>query len=308
MVYGKKKRVSKKLYKRKYKVSVGKLLDSKINTALERRMVEVAQKEARSHRVSLCKREILYGEYDRETHTFKNFKPVDWKGRISYLSDLRAVDIATMANQAQADDPDTMVDEASEALGDGTNVLMPNTPIDGRRDGQHVLVTGCDIKIKARIVPGEDFDENIQTQDLQHQNIKIKFGIYRVSADWDNLLGAGVPNEPKPREVQSWRPWSYTASLDNLEDARTNINPKRVCCEGELTITQNEYSNAIRGGYARVRFKKPQLLKFAVGDQAGKRPIKYKYFTVVRANCSTGLDTFYKPHICVMSRLFYELE
>lgn len=39
------KRPSKKMYRRRYKVSVGKLLSKKVDSALERRMVEIAKKE-----------------------------------------------------------------------------------------------------------------------------------------------------------------------------------------------------------------------------------------------------------------------
>lgn len=40
-----KKRPSKRMYRKKYKVSVGKLMDRKVNTLLEKRMVETAKKE-----------------------------------------------------------------------------------------------------------------------------------------------------------------------------------------------------------------------------------------------------------------------
>ena len=145
--------------------------------------------------------------------------------------------------------------------------------------------------------------------DLEHDNVTVKFAIYRVSGDWSGLLGS-VPANPSPEELMYWKPFDYTSTLDDKRER--DLNPDRFnkskCCEGSIRLRILDQAPNIKYGSCRVKFKRPQVLKFREGDQHGNRPVKYKYFTVIRSNVATTADSALKPHVCVMSRLFYELE
>ena len=73
-----KKRPSKRMYKKKYSVSIGKLMDSKINCKIEERCVEIARKE--------INKSIVYHNFQGSYHNFERNKIMYQINKIEILS------------------------------------------------------------------------------------------------------------------------------------------------------------------------------------------------------------------------------
>lgn len=83
--YNNGKRKYKKKRNRKGNKRLPKLLDKKINTALEVRMQQIAEKEVAQNRVHLCLRENPQGTYVPATNTFTVRDEINFSGEITEI-------------------------------------------------------------------------------------------------------------------------------------------------------------------------------------------------------------------------------
>ena len=299
------RRRKKHSYRKRVTVSKGKLMDKKINTLFEIRAQEIARHEAAKTRVVLVKRNTWFGEYKPLTNYFGRGVFLSFKGLVQELSRIRLVDIATMANVPVADNlQSTDFDEQKDQQADGTNVLAPQHDINGERTGQEVLITGCQIKVRAKYNEGGAFLE----QPERVEDIIIKYAIYRVKEDWG---ATPTPTPPTAHQLMTWRPWNYCAAIDDDEQIATYRYKKYTCCEGELKMQARSAGQNVRFGSASVKFKKPHKLEFHLANQDGSLPRHYKYFLVLRSSASsenTGSvpeASVPKPEIMAFTRLNY---
>lgn len=303
MSFRKRKRKSSS-FRKKYTVSIGKLVSKKIDTLYEIRSKEIAEQVLKGARVMLCERQFLWGDYSRALNEYGVGNLITWEGSCEAMHRIRKGDSALVANPAQADDPDTrMVNEQLEAALDGTYVSSPVISQHGRRNGQFVLVTGGSLDIRMKLPA---ITQNI------FKRVKVYFSIVQVTEDWETLTTQGtIPVEPIARQLLTVRPWGYSGLRDDdlvFRNLTQKFNRKTLC-SGMKTLRYSQLDCDLKFSKISFSFKKPKKLEFALLDQTGERTVKYRFYAVVRTEIpdsfGAGGQAEQIPQIHCVSKLNY---
>ena len=298
-----KKNVPKKYYKKKYTPNLGKLVDSKVNTLLEQRMVAIAKKEARLTNPSLCLRKYCWVDYE----PFQNkFSPLatsvsnsfDWEGQLVNLTDkIVKADIATVTNNPIPDDLNTQFREDTDRAADGVNILTTMKTAHGRRTGDQIFLTGYSLNHRI-ICDFTNLDE-----ENQYDKIDIHIGLIKIRRE---AVGVVVPYTPK--DLLRINPWGYHSALDpQIEQENYTYNPI-ILFRDKVTISNSsEKHNNIVFKNFRGFFPKPIKIDYRTTD-INARSANYDVYLVVRSTvASTGddEDKQSKPYCQTCAKLYY---
>lgn len=295
-----KRKIPKKLYKRKYRVSVGKLLDKKVNTALEKRSKEIAIKEINKQRKVNLSRKFLFFKYDSSTNEFLdhapaliNFAKVNWGGRMCELTQfITKTDIEIVANVPPQDEKVTELNEALD--GDGIAQGASTQRREGRRENEDIYITSISARIRIIIPPRTSADNS------GIQNIKMKFAIVKHRPE--DALAANLTD---PKELLTWKPFGYSPQEDREKEAEDNRRKKRTLARGKYTINLNNTRGTEAYRIIYTKLKKPIHISFKPADQNGTSSSEKIYF-VARSTVPTvpSYDSN-QPSIHVCTKLRY---
>lgn len=301
----------RKHYRRKVRTNQGKLMDGKINTIVERRIVEISRKQIDKNNPSLCLRRYCWVDYDPFTNKFTHLEdstgqPIvnkfDWEGDAVNLTDkIIKQDIATMANVGVVDDLKTQLNEAVQSSNMGTNVLTAITPEHGYRRTDSIIVTGFDIKYRVRAHWSPPDDPAYKDYD----RITVYISLIKIRrAINDN----GSEHIFTPSQLLKLRPWGYHSVLDSDVEKDDAFRPVVLAKDSfSMTTKSNETANIIFRKM-RGKFKNPVKIQYDARDIKADRN-NYDIFLVVRSTvASTGddEDIQYQPIIQACAKLYYK--
>lgn len=289
---------SKKTYhNKKRRAGTSKLSDTRINTLVEKRMVEIAEKTVHDNLKILTSRKYLFHRYNPNTNEFTVFDPqrdlIDWTGSVVELSNIPKTDIQTRLNAPQADDPDTAVIEPLD--GDGANQLMLGQAINGERWGDIIYIRSLSAQIRVRSFQLTSEDMNLYGQ------VKVKYAFVLWRDIEENMDDAIV--EPSASQLLRLNPWGYKGSLDKSLEMEFNALNSRVLCQGETILNVDENQTTERFTNIYKKFKKPIQISYDVEDQNGQKCNQKIYF-VCRSTVPPTYDDI-KPSLYACTKVNY---
>lgn len=299
--------VSKKVYTRKprhkFRRRKGnkKLLDKKINTAVEFRMQQIAKKEVEKNRALLTLRQYLYVDYNLITNTFNvlgtRYDLIDYDGIVTEISAIPKTDVETRTNVPRADNPHTAFNE-NTGDNDGANQLMVGDPINGYRWGDVVHVQSVSAQIRLRSFQLTDSDMDL------FQLIKVKYAIVLVEQDQDIM--DDVAEVPECNQMLRINPWGFMgAKLDRDLQITFSSLKKRVLCQGETTLNLTDIQTSEKFTTIYKKFPKSIPLHFLPTSQNGQKCDKKIYFCAVSSVPAHSDYNDIKPSLFACVKLNY---
>ncbi len=296
---------TQKHYKKTYKPNMGALMDSKVNTLLERKMVAIAKREARINNPSLCLRRYCWLNYDSVTNEFgtlaAGYNTFDWDGKLVNLTQkIIKEDIATipLASQpAVVDDPNTEFDEAADRAGDGPNILTNRKPDDGRRSGSTIYIRSFSLLHRLKSV--------LYDADNLYDKIDVHIGLVKIRRIYNE---DGSVYQYRPEQLLIIRPFGYNANLDRVdEDDMHRFNPNVLFRDKVvLTSATESHPNVVFKSY-KGSFPTPIKIMYD-DDDINAITQTYDIYLVVRSTvASTGdaADVAAKPYCQTCAKLYY---
>lgn len=292
--------------KNKYKkVNVSKLMDKKINTAIERRAVQIARKEAAAVRVNLIKRNYLFAAYDKQENLWTpmvgaNGNPlyrVDFGGlqykltQNIYKADNSAVPVANIG--VPADVPETDVNESLQP-NYGPNLVSNMESLHGRRTQDTIKCTGCKVNLRFTLDEQPDINNS-------YSEVVLRAALVMVRRT-DPLINPWV--DPSSRSLLIWNPVGFSKALDDQIDNINVTYKKKTLKEFTIKFTHNSLKSRERTKILNYRFKKPLDLRFDASEAYGA-PENYNIYLVLRSNIPPSADEDQKPIVMACSKLFY---
>lgn len=276
-----------------------KLSDTKINTLVEQRMVEIAKKEVEKKLKILTSRKYLFHRYNNLTNEFTILNPrsdlVDWRGNVVELSNIPKTDVETRANVSQLDDPMTSQNEADD--GNGQNQLMIGDPINGYRWGDMIYIKSlsANLRIRSLNLTEDDFD--------QFGTVKVKYA-FVLWRDEESTMAQPLV-EPQAQQLLRMNPFGYKGSLDKDLEMDFNGLNTRVLCAGECLLNLNDNQTTERWTTIYKKFDKPISIAYVDTDQTGQRCNKKIYFVCRSTIPSPSNFNDIKPSVYVCTKINY---
>lgn len=308
MVYKRRKRIPKKMYKKKYRINTGKLLDSKINTVIERRMKEISIDEINKRKNKLIYRQYLCGAYTALTNVFAAGSPVDWTGIIMPLCQIQKTDQSTMPTVAPAANveqtPTTYVPP-------GVNVIAPIYGQDGFRTGDNIYVYGISLTITIEQPRKlDDFDAGGDPQTIP----AYTYSNFYISIVTSNQLGQDlIAASPTAKQALRIPIYGHSSKLDYDYDQVDGTGPREQAIKIR-TIYKKKYRLPIKLGasthierkvYISLK-KKPMKVTYDTLDQNGQQVVGPKPFIVVRSTIpAAAAYNTYKPLFRCVCKVYY---
>lgn len=275
-----------------------KLRDKKINTLVEKRMVEISKKQIAKERLNNQLREYWYAAgMNRSQNLYSPGRPIYFDGHANKIGTIDKTDVNQILNDPEPADPDLFVD-ASGIDADGAQQGMLTETIMGRRQTDKVKISGFSLGLKAlfravqvlrqdhQIIGGVQGDEvppqqppNVQRQ---LETVVLKYAIVGVLRP-ENILED--PADPLPAEMLRYPTWGYSSSLDTTEKANeVKWIKKRVFLSGELKCN---LSNARHKDFTvekYVKLKSPLEVSYLPNEQNGQQTSDWSFYVVTRTN------------------------
>lgn len=295
------RKVPRRLYRRKAKVSLGKLLDSKINTIYEKRAKEIAQKAIEKSKVNLVMRK-KHGEYFPD----RNYWKIDvtseddadqWKRTDLYLSGFsqelanipfQTIEMAStgVGGPARPDNDEKMT-EIPEHEVYGANVTeigKPKLPEHGTRTKNSVLLRSFFVKMRLLLAESN-------TSSSQLSKVRVHYAIVRASVPWVQLGNNNqVTGEASVNQLLPFRNWQQHSILDDGLRAvqRDNGFKFKTLAKGMTTLWFRDQGPDEKFATISYKFPKPKLNEYhdlasLHNDIIGENPKVYKYYFVVRS-------------------------
>lgn len=250
-----------------------KLLDSKINTAVEVACLRIAKKEINKNIKVWTKRNYLFHSYDSSTNVFTALagRPdlIDWAGSVVEISNIAKMDQQTRPNVPQADD--LLTGNVNEnADGDGPNQLMVGVSSNERRLTEMIFVRSISAQIRVRSFQLDD--------DLDlFQSVKIKYAFVMVQDD--EAVMADPTDKPDANELLFMSPYGYGgAKLDPVLSSIFTARKKRILCSGETILNLMDTRTSEKFHTISKKFSTPIQITYPVLDQNGQQANKKIYF------------------------------
>lgn len=303
----------RKQYKKKYKINKGALMDSKINTILEKRMQTIAQKEDNKLNPSLCLRRYCWVDYDPFTNSFRRLasapqNSMNWDGQMICLSDkIISEDTATMANNPIPNDLNTQLNEAVDRANDGQNILTTIKPSDGRRTGDKIIITG--FSLKCRII--SDF-VRLGDEVNKYDKLKVYIALIKARRNYYSVSNnVETTFEYTPKSLLKINPWGYHSVLDREEEIENNQFRVTTLFRESVTIQSTNKEDATPNIIFRTysgTFKKPIKINYNPRDVNATRQNNDIYLVVRSSVASTGdeQDVQSQPYCQVCAKLYYK--
>lgn len=310
MGYGKKRGRSKrrssrkrKRSKRTYKVSVGKLADRRVNTLIEHRMQAIAKQEIKKSIVKLYDRNYYFGTVNKESNCVTGGRRIFYDGIVQRICQIDKQDINQVLNAPDHEPDDAKMQEEVDA--DGAVQGMLTQTSHGRRQTELVKIDGFTVSIKAFMdrCPNE-FDHstmgpngagntawhqwflrrpNGEYDRILPETIIVKWAIVRVYDDQAQLAPL-IQTVPTVDSICPFRPWGYTAVLDDDQYLETKLIKKRVLCKGSFSFRADDTRNKDKTINYYRGFKTPLSVKYLPADQNGQQAVSSRFFFVMRSN------------------------
>lgn len=301
-----KKKLSRKVRKKTYKVSIGKLQDTKINSLVEYRIKQIAQQTVDASIVHLIDRQFFFGQANRPFNHLSSATPVYYLGLIRQLGRLDKSDIQMVANNPDANDPgDDPMNQELELAGAqlGARTVTQN----GYRNGNLVLLDGVSIAIKAFVERGTE-QQNVQAMDFNSIFFKwAVVAVYSVEAS----LNQAAQTTPDVDELLPYHTWGYSKSLDSQELVQTLWTKKRTLLKGHGSFMLSDIRAQEKTFKKYVKFSRPLKMEYLPADQNGYQSTKFNLWFVCRSNIphvGGGQNINYSPYapkIMVCSKIYY---
>lgn len=309
MGYGRKRkrtgrrRFSRRVSRKKYKVSVGKLASKRVDTLIERRMQEIAKKEIKKSIVKLYDRNYYWGTVDKEANAVTQGRRVFYDGIVQRICQIDKQDINQVLNAPDAEPDDAKMQEEVDA--DGAVQGMFTQTMHGRRVSDIIKVDGFTVSIKSFMdrCPNE-FDHggagpnavgnaawhqwflrrpNGEYDRILPETIIVKWALVRVYDD-QAPLGPIIQTIPTVESLLPFRPWGYTAALDDDLKNETLLIKKRTLCKGSFSFRADDTRNKDKTITFYKGFKNPLTVKYLPEDQNGQQTVSSRFFFVMRTN------------------------
>lgn len=308
MAYGKRsrksRRPSRKLYKKKYKVSVGKILDKKINTAVERRMVEVSKAEiAKSQPPNKIFRRFMYAEYDADTNEFDSETVFDWDGDVVHVAQIPIIDNSTQV--AVAPGEDLALNPSIPEYYRGDNVIAPSQPQNGYRENSTIFIKNISLQMKIWMSPLTDNRTLTGTTNVQRYENEFN----HVTFYWELVQLTQEQNEvtqwyPAFKDVVRRKTFGYSARLDFEEALETGYTHKKVLLRGSRTLRQSRETK--KEVNVNIYHKCNIRYQFHALSQNGQNLIGKKIFLCCYADVPSSAPSIYKPHVAMCCKIGYK--
>lgn len=303
--------------KAKYHVSTRKLADKRINTLVEKRMSEVAQKEAaKLIPPNLVFRRYLFADYDMNLNRMGNYTPVGWTGIVVSLAQIPKMDNVTQAvNTSVPQQPDQML-RPNPQYNFGAAVVAPHQ-VQGYRSGNTVSIKNIQFGLRVRhnpLVTGRTLDivqdggpaAPAQTTIWNQAAFEHSFTKWAIVTTQDDLQ-SGVGWEPTPDRVLPMKKFGYSSRLDIGVSEQTAHQKFKTLMSGTIKNTYQQYQVAET---QREYFKKGLSLpiEYQYDDLYGQQVIGVnKLFLVVRSNIpDAGPAGQFRPQIGAYIKLGYK--
>lgn len=290
-------RLKYKKGKGKGKINYKKLMDKKINTALEVRMKQVADDRIAANRVGLIKRNFLFEEYDTLTNIFTPLplavNEITFAGTVVELSNIQKVDVDIVANAPMADIPYTAENENLD--GDGIAQGMTVQTTHGRRFSSSVMLSGVSLEVVARLNYGNS------AADL-YDGVQLRYAIVA----WKSPVMNTVSTTPSPELALPWHPFGWSSKLDVDERREEDEEKIYTLCKGSIFLGQRADKSNRKKDKIYKKLSRPLRLDFEDDDQNGQKPTNWKICAVFRSSIPNGA-TFdrYTPRVAACSKLYY---
>lgn len=288
----------KKSYKKSsYK---SKLMDNKINTAVEVRVKQIADKAVVDARRSWCSRKYCLGRYDKLTNVFTELNPivsnVSWSGRIIELSNILQADVDSGPPHNQADDPLTANNENLTGQGLAVGRYLQN--FNGTRIKNEIFITGVQADIHTKVPR-----LNVNDPDDQ-EGCEIRYGFY-LWRDEASVMATPLA-KPDPRQLNKWRPFGYNKSIDTADEQTNEHYKTKHLVSGMHRLfysTTKADQNTVR---LSKRFDKPIRITYNPADMTGQLALNWKlYFVVMSDIPSTAGMVTLQPKIYACTKVYY---
>lgn len=300
------KRIPRKAYRKKYKINKGRLLDSRINTTIERRMKEIAINEHNKLVPKLIFRQFLMGTYNQGTNIFGQGSRIDWQGQVMTLVQIQKIDNATAVAIPAA--PNVQQTPASyQAV--GGNLIAPIFPSDGWRDAMFIRVHGVSLDIN--IEQPRVLDVHQAAADSTpvlvptYSYIDVWFSVLTTYYHDSDLIAA----KPDAEQILQVPIYGFNSRLDSilaLDDLGKELKT-RVLWKKKVRMRISLAKTNITDRKYFLNFKKrPIKIQYHELDQAGQAVIGPKLFFVVRSTCPSAVAyDRYKPRVRLVAKTFY---
>lgn len=338
MPYGKKrgrsrKKFSRKVSKKKYGVSIGKLASKRIDSLLEKRMQEIARKESKKDLVKLVDRNYYFGQVDTAANCYTGGRRLFYDGLVTQVCEIDRADINQPLNNPDADPDEAKMQE--EPDNDGVAQGMLTEPMHGKRLGDTIKIDGFTISIKAfmdrcpnelwpRDLPGANPDEvgtNAWHQWFTRQangsytrtlpeSVYVRWALVRVY-DRNAQTAPIIAPVPPVSALCPFRPWGYTAALDRELATDTLWTKKVTLASGKFAFRAGDIHNKDKTINIRRFFKNPLTVQYLAEDQNGQQLVNSRFFFVMRSNIpqltTTQLVDYspFAPKVMVMFKTHY---
>lgn len=342
MAKGYKKSQRNKRYKKKSStrgtVNYKKLMDKKINTALERRMVEISNQ----NQITLINRVWLAGGDPNDVHATPIFGPSGAnKSYHNYIKISSAPYVSEYIDAIQAADinqPLNIVDPNAPNAA-GVNRGMITVSAHGKRSSNIIKIKAISLEMRIKSDYGMDelhnTDANLALEIIRESykrsqgNIELYYRVVQVTADITGTL-------PPPAEVAtlalSYDEFGYSPKLDVQEEKERRAYKYKTLMSGKINCSPQISFSKHGRDVAPVplanedptvnivpffreisqykKFMPPIEIEYDPRDQNGLVKTNKAIYFVARSNCEiTGLGSpaqqSASPRIAVIAKVYY---
>lgn len=306
------KRIPKKLFKKKLTTNLGRFLTKKVDTVLEKRIVQLIRAEPQARNLVMRK---SHGQYDPKLNYFIRdgdyalvgsnpgvitpttpdmFTPIssEWGLKMD-LANIRIRDIQIDPRFGGVEEKFSMEIEASNASAISANpALGASTGVEhGSRSGDAVRLRSfyCKLRFWAPESAGSSTEE---------PNVDAHFAIVRCAGEWDDVT-TGILPSPTLDTCLPLVAWNHNGALDvfDRKDRKQDLYKFKVLAKGSVRLQISDHKPSEKFATISYKFPKPVIHEFVniqtlqnVTDltkgmvQAGQLPRRFRYYLCVRGN------------------------
>lgn len=310
--YRKKRKPRGKIYK---KGIPRKALTGAVDSALERRMQELAQKEIKKSIVHLVDRNYYFGTRDPDSNSYTGGRRIYYSGHSEQIAEIDKADIDMPANLPDVE-PDAMQHQGSnpaqdvgyaEADGGGGLQGQITKTHHGTRFSDVIKISGFKVSLRIAFdrLPTLEYVAPPQGQNAPPatawwqrdptsgayirslpETIVFKWAIVQV---FDNQASVNPTLQGRPdiETMLAFKPWGYDSRLD--VNMRNNELWSKIRTIGSGSVSYN--LNSQRGKdmtvekYYKAGYKgRPLTVDYLPTDQNGQQLVSSRFFFVCRSN------------------------
>lgn len=302
------RRISRKVAKKKYSLSIGTLASKKIDSLLEKRIVEISKQQAAKVRLNCVLRQTQ-GVYDDQANEFESPIVTALAGNFLELAVIPRADYNAMATAAISDitglPGGTNEDESDTNYGAVIGLLGHSRH--GHRTNDTVQLRSFFCKLRIQM------DESSAVSEAM--GCTVTFAIVRCQALFDDVLN--VPN-PSVNNLLPFKPWTFSRELDvaiRPEELQQHYKVKVLAKKTVYIGLRDDFPDT-RFETISYKFKDPMKHEFQRSDTnlhavtenqiSGKITMLNKYFLVYRSDCPESAEKKPQVHVCAFTNYYDE--